>query len=159
MGPGEAASPTDCEIAEHLGELIARQGWVTLTGGRPTGVMDAALRGASRTGGLTIGVLPSDTSAAASEWASLRIVTGMGEARNIVNVLTSQILFVCGMNAGTASEVAFALKIGRHTILLNAGPGSLQFWPALGEKFFHAASSPEEAIGIARDILDRQAQQ
>ena len=45
MGPGEAATAEDCANAERLGEAIAERGWVALTGGRPIGVMEAALRG------------------------------------------------------------------------------------------------------------------
>ncbi|HET9796200.1 MAG TPA: hypothetical protein VFS34_17265, partial [Thermoanaerobaculia bacterium] len=46
MGAGEKASPRDVQLAEELGELAARAGWIVLTGGRDTGIMDAALRGA-----------------------------------------------------------------------------------------------------------------
>jgi len=102
MGPGEGATPSDCAIAERLGELTAAQGWVTLTGGRAVGVMDAALRGAKRAGGLTLGILPQDSPVGASDAADIQILTGIGEARNLVNVLTSHVIFVCGMSAGTA---------------------------------------------------------
>ena len=61
MGPGATATPEECRPAERLGALIANEGWTTLTGGMAAGVMDAALRGASAAGGLTVGVLPGDT--------------------------------------------------------------------------------------------------
>jgi hypothetical protein len=38
------------------------------------------------------------------------IVTAMQEARNNINVLSSKVLFFVGMNAGTASELALAVK-------------------------------------------------
>src|SRR5436190_3138664 len=109
MGPGETATAADCAAAERLGNLIAQQRWVTLTGGRAAGVMEAALRGAKSAGGMTIGVLPGETAEQASSEADIQIVTGMGEARNVVNVLTSRLLFVCGVSSGTAAEVALAL--------------------------------------------------
>jgi len=115
--------------------------------------MEAALRGAQRAGGLTVGVLPTNTAEGASDAADIRVVTGMGEGRNVVNVLTSQVLFVCGMSPGTASEVALALKTERHVILLNAEPDALGFWSSLGRSFLHSASTPEEAIEIAQRIL------
>jgi uncharacterized protein (TIGR00725 family) len=153
MGPGETATAADCAAADRLGELIALQGWVTLTGGRPIGVMEAALRGAKRAGGLTVGVLPHATAAHASDAADIRIVTGMGQGRNIVNVLSSEIVFVCGMSTGTASETALALKTERHTVLLNIPPDAARFWSALGGSFLHVASTPEEAIAIASRLL------
>ena len=52
MGPGENATPDENEMAYELGQEIARQGWITLTGGRSFGIMDAALKGASEAGGL-----------------------------------------------------------------------------------------------------------
>lgn len=153
MGPGETASPSDCAIAERLGQLIAREGWVALTGGRAKGVMEAALRGARRAGGLTVGVLPGDAAEDAADSVDIRIVTGIGEARNLINVLTSRVVFACGMSAGTASEIALALKTKRHAILLNPEPESAQFWASLGEQRLHIASGPEEAIEIAKRVL------
>ena len=58
MGPGEGASGEDVRAAFELGELIAREGWVLVTGGRRAGVMDAASRGASAAGGLVPGPAP-----------------------------------------------------------------------------------------------------
>jgi uncharacterized protein (TIGR00725 family) len=153
MGPGETATVADCANAELLGQLIAQQGWVTLTGGRPVGVMEAALLGAKKSGGLTVGILPDNSAEDSSQAADIRIVTGMGEARNVVNVLTSQLVFVCGMSTGTASEVALALKTKRQTILVNAGPDAERFWTSLGGSMLYIASTPEQAIEIARRIL------
>ena len=110
MGPGETATGDDCDVAARLGEAAAERGWVVLTGGRPPGVMEAALRGARRRNGLTIGILPGSTAEGASPAADIRIVTGLGEARNVINVLSSDVVCVCGMSAGTASEVALAIS-------------------------------------------------
>jgi len=58
MGPGEQATEEQCRDAYELGREIAQAGWVVLTGGRNTGIMEAACRGAKAAGGLTIGILP-----------------------------------------------------------------------------------------------------
>src|ERR1044071_3316298 len=89
IGPGETATYEDITAARRLGELIAQEGWITLTGGRGFGVMEAAFEGAKRAGGLTIAVLPHKNAKHASSAADIRIVTGMGEARNVINVLSS----------------------------------------------------------------------
>src|SRR5690606_13719376 len=106
MGPGESARPEENEMAFALGKAIAEQGWIVLTGGRSFGIMEAAMKGAHDANGLTIGVLPTDTALNSSDESDIRIVTGLGSGRNIINVLSSHILVVIGMAAGTASEVA-----------------------------------------------------
>ncbi|HNC28717.1 MAG TPA: TIGR00725 family protein, partial [Cyclobacteriaceae bacterium] len=118
MGPGETATPEQNEDAFELGAAIAKQGWILLTGGRAFGVMEASMRGASVHHGLTIGILPGDNAQASSPYAQIRIVTGMGSARNNINVLTSHVIVVCGMASGTASEVSLALRANKRIIFL-----------------------------------------
>jgi uncharacterized protein (TIGR00725 family) len=110
MGPGENATPEQNEMAFELGKAVAQHGWVVLTGGRSFGIMDAAMKGAHDADGLTIGILPNENSTNSSDHADIKILTGMGSARNIINILSSDIIVVIGMAAGTASEVALALS-------------------------------------------------
>src|SRR5687767_15678214 len=102
MGPGENATPEENEMAFELGKAVAEHGWVVLTGGRSFGIMDAAMRGAHDADGLTIGILPNDNGVNASDHADIKILTGLGSARNIINILSSHIIIVIGMAAGTA---------------------------------------------------------
>src|SRR5690606_34018824 len=132
MGPGENASPDENEMAYELGKEIAKQGWITLTGGRSFGIMDAALKGASEAGGLTIGVVPGDTDKNSSDHAQIKIVTSMGSGRNYISVLTSHVIVVLGMASGTASEVALALKSRKKVILLNQDEITIRFFKNLG---------------------------
>ena len=88
MGGGEIVSPRDYEVARHLGALIAKEGWVLLNGGRASGIMEASARGAKENGGLTIGILPGTDAGWASEYIDIPILTGIGFARNYINVLT-----------------------------------------------------------------------
>ena len=104
MGPGENATPEENELAYDLGKAIANEGWITLTGGRSFGVMDASLKGATEVGGLTIGILPGDSDKNSSEYAQIKIITSMGSGRNYISVLSSHLVVVLGMAAGTASE-------------------------------------------------------
>jgi uncharacterized protein (TIGR00725 family) len=116
--------------------------------------MEAALVGARRAGGLTIGILPHDTELAASEAADIRIVTGLGEARNVVNVLSSRVVFVCGMGPGTASETALALKTRRHTILVAPPRATADFWTSLDRSWLHLAATPDEAVELAARLVE-----
>jgi hypothetical protein len=77
----------------------------------------------------------------------------MGEARNNVNVLSSDIVFACGMGSGTASEVALAVKGRRHVILLNVSDQAARFFVELDPANVHIAASAEHAVGTARHLL------
>ncbi|CCQ67309.1 Conserved hypothetical protein 725 [Crocosphaera watsonii WH 0402] len=43
----------------------------------------------------------------------------MGNARNNINVLSSNVIIACGMGLGTVSEIALALKNKKPVILLS----------------------------------------
>jgi len=100
-------------MAERVGELAARCGWVVLTGGGP-GVMTAASRGAVQSGGTTVGILPTDgpTSKYPNPWVQIPVYTGAGMARNAFNVYSANLCVAIGGGAGTLSEIAVALKSG-----------------------------------------------
>lgn len=148
MGPAKAKKK-DLENARVLGELIARRGWVVLTGGRDVGVMDAACEGARRVGGsLTIGILPTAKDKI-SRHVDIPIITEMGSGRNNINVLTSHVIVVCGLTgSGTVSEVALAVKAGKPVVLVEASPADVAFFRKLGKRLVVAADSPEEAIEL-----------
>jgi uncharacterized protein (TIGR00725 family) len=153
MGPGESATPEDNEIAFELGKAVARNGWVVLTGGRSFGVMDAAMKGAHEANGLTIGVLPNDNSVNSSDNADIKILTGLGSARNIINVLSSHVIVVIGMAAGTASEVAIALKSNKKVILLNQDEITIRFFKNIGTYKVMISNSVDETISMIKDYL------
>ena len=149
IGAGRA-SERDEDNARRLGELIAREGWVVLSGGRSAGVMNAASEGAKRIeGSLTVGVLPgADSSdAAVSEHVDVVIFTGMGQARNNVNVLSSNVVVACGASgAGTVSEIALALKARRHVILLTDDEAARSFFKRLGGERVAFADTPAAVV-------------
>jgi len=155
MGPGAGARPEDLEHARALGAGIARAGWVLLTGGQAAGVMDAASRGASGAGGLVVGVLPQDGTEAASPALDLALVTGLGNARNAVNVLSSDVVIACGMGPGTASEAALAIKAGRPLVLLGCGAKAEAFFRELGGAGVILAADVDAALAAAGEALER----
>lgn len=153
MGPGAKATASDLQNAYQLGLLIAQQRWVLLTGGRNLGVMDAASLGAKAANGLTIGILPTDDTNAISKAVDIAIITDMGNARNNINILSSDVVIACGMGAGTASEIALALKENKKVILLNNNEESKYFFKKLSPQNLYIVDSPDEAIKTAEDIL------
>ncbi len=153
MGPGEQATANDLQNAYELGKLIAQQGWVLLTGGRNAGVMDAASRGAKSENGLTIGILPGNNTNGISAAVDIAIITDLGNARNNINVLSSDVVIACGMGAGTASEIALALKSNRKVILLNGSKESKVFWKKISPESVYVAESLGDAIAVAKEIV------
>jgi uncharacterized protein (TIGR00725 family) len=158
IGAGRA-STLDEENARALGELIARAGWVVLSGGRDAGVMRAVNEGAKRVeGSLTVGILPCNGSdeGTVSKDVDVAIYTGMGNARNNINVLSSHVVVACGASGpGTVSEIALALKAPapRHVVLLTDDEAAISFFKQLGGERVTVASTPMEAIEQIKQIF------
>ena len=151
MGGGNVTEK-DMEIAYQLGGLIAKQGWVLLNGGRSEGIMGASAKGAREQGGLTIGILPGTDPRRASKHIDIPICTGMGDARNVINVLSSNCIIACPGSAGTVSEIALALKSRRSVILLNCDVESI-FDDYMRQGLLLKATTPEEAISYVKGCL------
>jgi len=110
--------PEEAKLAESVGELLAQRGATIVCGGLG-GVMEAVCRGAKSKGGLTIGILPGKNSSTANPWVDIPVVTGLGEARNVVVAKSAQAIIAIGGNYGTLSEIAYALKSSIPVIGLN----------------------------------------
>ena len=57
------------------------------------------------------------------------------------------------MGAGTASEVALALKAGKLVVLLGAGEEARAFFRKLGGDAVQTAGSPTEAVETLKRVL------
>jgi uncharacterized protein (TIGR00725 family) len=143
--------------ARELGELLALEGWTVLSGGRDTGVMRAVNEGAKRVAGsLTVGILPGAESVVAPG-VDVVLVTGLGNARNNVIVLSADVVVACGVDGpGTASEVALALKNGTPVVLLAPDENALAFFRRIGDGTIVTAASPREAVERVRALLAGQ---
>ena len=151
MGAGENAVETAVRQAYTLGNLIAREGWILLNGGRNCGVMEASARGAHEAGGLTVGILPDANLNRASEYLDIPIVTGLGSGRNNINILSSDIVIACRGGAGTLSEIALAVKAGKPTILLDFDVGDI--FDTAERRALIPVKTPEEAIKRVKHLL------
>jgi len=149
---GAKVPPAVEESARELGRRIAEHGWVLLNGGRNAGVMAASAEGAARAGGLVVGILPDRDATAACPDLAIAVVTGMGDARNVINVLSSDVVIVCPGGAGTLSEVSLALKNAKPVILLgwDAGP-AFEAYRAGG--LLHSAADPAGAMTLVEQLL------
>ncbi len=137
---GGASCDTDtASLAERVGEGIARGGGVLISGGR-TGVMEAASRGARLAGGMTVGIMPGPSADDANEYVTIPIVTDMGQARNVINVLSGNAVIALPGAEGTLSEIATALKSDIVVVALAA-------WSEIAGVV--TAATPEEAVRLA----------
>lgn len=150
MGPA-ACDEKIGAIAMAVGRAIAERGAVLLTGGR-SGVMEAASRGAREAGGFTIGILPGASAAESppNPYVDLPLYTGLGEARNWVNVCASDALIAIGGGFGTLSEIALALKARKPLVLL----GSWQFEMEGASPTLPRARDAAHAVELAFAALD-----
>jgi uncharacterized protein (TIGR00725 family) len=153
MGSHRDESPAVMEDALRLGEAIAQRGYVLLTGGGP-GVMRAACEGAHKAGGLVIGVLPNDKQHPLekypNEFVDIPILTGMYDARNVINAKTPHVLVAMSGGAGTLSEIAIAIRSGTPVIGLHAPPFTIP-----EDHDFIAVNSVEDVLLEIERILAR----
>jgi uncharacterized protein (TIGR00730 family) len=111
---GSARSAPDsheCEMAEQLGEALARTGYAVITGGGP-GVMAAANRGATKAGGLSVGLgieLPFEQGL--NEWISLGIDFRYFFVRKTMFLKYAQGFIVLPGGFGTLDELFEALTL------------------------------------------------
>lgn len=150
---GAVADETTAATARELGRLIAENGWVLVSGGRPTGVMQASVSGAHEAGGLTVGVLYDEDRELAAAGLDIVIPTGMGAARNIINVLTSDVVVACRGTGGTLSEIAMALRFGRPVVLLDFDPGEAFLNAGAPQPRWTLTATPQEAVAQVRRYL------
>jgi len=152
MGPGVTASEENKRLASELGELIAKEKWVVLTGGRNEGVMNAACEGAKKANGLTVGIVPNKDPNYVSEFVDVPIYTDVGLARNNINVLSSDVVVALGAGSslGTTSEVALALNHERLVVLLNCGSKCNEYFRELKPTKVRVAENPAQAIELIK---------
>ncbi|MDP2731418.1 MAG: TIGR00725 family protein [Dehalococcoidales bacterium] len=148
IGGGDP-SPEEAKLAEEVGGELARHG-VTLVCGGLGGVMEAACRGASLAGGVTIGILPGNSPEDANPYVQIPIVTGIGFARNVAVVKSARAVIAVGGSYGTLSEIAHARQNNIPVIGLNTWSLSRNGQP---DKSIIPAQSPAEAVEKALDLI------
>lgn len=147
---GSKPDPDHQKLAEEVGAEIAKRGAAVVCGGL-TGVMESVCKGARSQGGLTIGIIPSNSKEDANPYVQIPIVTGMGMGRNVMLVMTADVLIAIGGEFGTLSEIAHALNIGKTVIglrtwkLENAHPKPI---PNLIE-----TDTPKKAVDLALNSI------
>jgi uncharacterized protein (TIGR00725 family) len=127
------------DLAVEVGKEVAKNDGVLVCGGLG-GVMEGAACGAKENGGITIGILPTSNRSDANPYIDYPIPTGLGEARNILVVKSSDVVISLPGRYGTLSEMAFCLKLRKPLV-------SLSDWDLAPE--IVKAKNPREAVKLA----------
>ena len=113
--------------------------------------MEAACRGAKKTGGTTIGILPGNDKSSANPWVDITIPTGMGHSRNVIIVKASEVIIAVGGAYGTLSEIG-------HSLAEQVPVVGLKTWEIFREEqkdeSIIIAKSPSDAVEKAMDMLN-----
>ena len=117
------------------------------------GVMEAACKGASSEGGVTIGILPGESRRAANPYVQVPVVTGIGYARNVAVVKSAQAVIAIDGSYGTLSEIGHALQSGIPVIGLNTWSLSRKGQP---DNSIIPAQNPAEAVDKALSLARNQ---
>lgn len=133
------------QLAERVGEGIARRGAILICGGLG-GVMEGACKGAKAAGGTTVGILPGARPDDANAYVDIPVVTGLGLARNVLVVRSAQSVIAIEGGYGTLSEIAFSLQLGVPVIGLRT---------TYHDRQIIQAADPEEAVEQAFAAIGR----
>jgi uncharacterized protein (TIGR00725 family) len=129
------ATASQLASAREVGRLLAEAGVVVINGGLG-GVSGAASEGASRAGGLVVGILPDTDRRGANPHLTVSLPSGMGQARNVLIVTAAESVIAIGEGWGTLSEIAIARRLGRPVVALDS-------WSVKG---LDAVDTPADAV-------------
>ena len=149
---GAQCSSEEARLAEETGRGLAKRG-ATLVCGGMGGVMEAACKGASLEGGITVGILPGENRQQANPYVQIPIVTGIGYARNVAVVKSAQAVIAIGGSYGTLSEIGHALQSGIPVIGLNTWSLSRN---GQTDNSIIVAQNPAEAVRKALSLATKR---
>lgn len=93
--------------------------------------------------------MPGNDRDSANEWVSLPIATGVGQARNMAVVRSSQVVIAIGGAYGTLAEMAFALNSGIPVIGIDTWRLSQN---GIGPSPVLEVNNAEEAVNMALQL-------
>lgn len=139
-------------FAYKIGLLLGKLQVITITGGKG-GVMEAVAKGVSETGGISVGLLPGENKDESNKYNSIIIPTGIGFARNSMNVLAGDIIIAIGGGAGTLSEIAYAWVYNKPVFCYDKEEGWAQqlAGKALDDKF----SNPLNSFSTIKELEEK----
>lgn len=117
-GSNSVTSVEVINTAEKVGSEIAKRGGILLCGGMG-GVMEAVSRGAKKSNGITVGILPVEDKLEANKYIDIPINTSLGKIRNFFVVSLADAVIGIAGSWGTLSELSMAINLNKKVILLD----------------------------------------
>ncbi len=164
IGPDVGEIPKDgssgrriADTARRLGELIAKEGWVLLTGGC-RGVMEYASEGASKAGGIVVGT-PGRTRGVSNLYVDVEIVTEVDIGSFIfAGILSCDALVVIPGGAGTLAELCIAYRAKRPCVIMR---GFSDYYDGFIDNYMdggrsiklYGADTPEKAMEVVEGLI------
>jgi uncharacterized protein (TIGR00725 family) len=147
------------EAAYRVGRAIAKEGGTVVCGGLG-GVMEAACRGASEGGGLSVGIVPTADISQANSYCDVVVATGLGKSRDFLVAYSGDAMVVVGGGAGTLIEVAAAYQAAKPIVAVKGTGGVADEWAGRyldGRRISEilTETSPEDAVKKAMRHLAR----
>jgi len=110
-------------LCYELGQLLAENNYITLTGG-DDGVGAKVMEGAISKNGITISFYPNLDQTIESSLVSIPIYTGMGYGmRDILMLRSADVVIAIGGGAGTLNEIANAYNMRKPIVALKGSGG------------------------------------
>jgi len=141
----------------EIGRLLAKNKFIVSCGGL-SGAMEAVCKGAKQEGGITIGIIPFKKKSAANRYVDIAIPVPFSQARNIVVVLSGDVVVAIAGKAGTLSEISFSWIYGKPIVALRGVGG----WSSkmAGEKLddrrsdqIYSAETPLELVQKVIELM------
>ncbi len=152
---GSSATSEEAKLAEAVGRKLAEARATLICGGRG-GIMEAACKGASEFGGMTIGILSGTERSEANPYVGIPIVTGMGDARNVIIARSAQAVIAIGGSYGTLSEIAYSLGFGTPVVGLRTWTMERDGHPDVPILYVSEPDeATEQALALARRSYQR----
>lgn len=110
--------------AEQVGQLLAKENMVVVTGGK-SGIMESVLRGSKEFGGTTVGVISGGKRFTSNDFVDIEVLSGMSvegfDEFLLVNMCDAFI--VIGGGAGTLEEISIAYRNSKPIIAITSSGG------------------------------------
>lgn len=146
------------QMAEKLGQLVAKQNAILVTGGKG-GIMETASKGAKVENGITVGIVKGDKRYTANKYIDIEISSNTnGEGEEDILVSSCDGLIVVGGGAGTLQELACAYRKKKPIVALRTVQGiSSQFAGKYLDSRklvkIHSVLSEDEAIDLLIKLI------
>lgn len=146
-------------MAFEVGEEIARAKAVTLTGGG-LGVMEAALKGAKKEGGVTLAIVPWESLSKVNDYADVVVATGIGWSRNSINLNSCDGAIIVQGGAGTLNEATYGYMMSKPIVALTSSGGvaeeiSNKYFDERKTEFVFGANTPKEAVSKIISLIKK----